>query len=83
MLKLVMLIAAVPVFVRVTGFGPPALPIATLYQLKLVGETVPAARQFTPVRRIAENKQETKQEIRVFSLIGEALKLYVQTEKFW
>lgn len=82
MLMLLMLIATVPMFVSVTDFGPPALPIATLYQLKLVGETVPAARQFTPLRRTAENKQEKKQEIRVFSLKREALKLDVQTEKF-
>jgi hypothetical protein len=71
---LLMPIAVVPVFVSVTDFGPPALPTATLYQLRVVGETVPAARQFTPLRRAVESNQARKREILVRGSAREKLK---------
>jgi hypothetical protein len=40
-------IVAVPLFVKVAAFGAPPFPTATDTQLMLVGETV-AARQLTP-----------------------------------
>jgi hypothetical protein len=42
-------------FVSVTAFAPPVLPIATEYQLRLVGETVTAARQLAPCRASSAN----------------------------
>lgn len=80
---LLMLIAVVPVFVSVTDFWPPALPIATLYQLRLVGETVPAARQLAALRRAAKKKQERNQEVFPLRLAGEILNLDIQAEEFW
>ena len=41
---LLMAIELVPEFVKVTGFGPPALPIATVPQLSEDGETVICAQ---------------------------------------
>jgi hypothetical protein len=45
---LLIVIAAVPLFVRVTTFCAPSPPTGTLTQFRLVGETVTAARQFAP-----------------------------------
>ena len=39
--------------VTVTNFGAPLLPTATEAQLKLVGDTVAAARQFVPCNRMS------------------------------
>ena len=45
---LLMVIAVVPLFVRVTTFCAPLPPTTTDAQLRLVGETVAAARQLIP-----------------------------------
>jgi hypothetical protein len=74
-----MLIDPVPLLVNVTGFGPPVFPIATLYQLRLVGETVPAARQLAPLSSIPENKHVRRQGI--LSLAVGKLDRHVQAEK--
>ena len=42
---LLIVIAAVPLFVSVATFWPPAFPTATLAQVRLVGLTVACARQ--------------------------------------
>ena len=46
---LLIVIELVPLFVSVTGFGPPLLPTATFTQFKLVGETVALPEPDTPV----------------------------------
>jgi len=46
---LLIVIVLVPLFVSVTGFGPPLLPTATFTQFKLVGETLALPEPDTPV----------------------------------
>jgi hypothetical protein len=45
--KLVKVIVLALLFVNVTGFGPPAFPIATFPHVSEVGDTVPCAEALT------------------------------------